>query len=135
MKRSTAKEQELRDNAHLLRAWRKWHAEQLSEAIAGPHGVIVVQVMATLKHLTPASANALLALMRSQKWADVDVDTKLELLHFINAAITDMREKHNMPAIDDPLPHERLSVFLTIKQLLFPRKAESPPERSGKTTN
>jgi hypothetical protein len=119
MKRSTAKEQELRDNAHLLRAWRKWHAEQLSEAIAGPHGVIVVQVMEFLKTMTPASANALLALMRSQKWADVDADTKFELLHFINVAITDMRERNGLTPIDDPLPHERPSVFLTIKRMLF----------------
>jgi hypothetical protein len=42
------------------------------------------------------------------------------LLHEINRAITDMRVRHNMPPIDDPLPHERLSVFLTIKQMLFP---------------
>jgi hypothetical protein len=119
MKRKTAKEQELADDARLLRAWKNFHREQLSKAIAGPHGAIVVQVMEFLRTMTPASANALLALMRSQTWADVDVDTKLELLHFINAAITDMREKHNMAAIDDPLPHERLSVFLTIKRMLF----------------
>jgi hypothetical protein len=129
MKRKTAKEQELADDARLLRAWRQWHREQLAEVLAGPHA----QVVHFLKTMTPASANALLALMRSRTWSDVDANTKFELLHEINCAITDMRAQHNMPPIDDPLPHERLSVFLTIKQLLFPRKAESPPERSGKT--
>jgi hypothetical protein len=116
MKRSAAKE--LRDNAHLLRAWRQWHHDRLAEAMSGPHGPIVVQVVEFLKTTTPASANALLALMRSRTWSDVDVDTRFILLHEINTTIT--REKNNMPAIDDPLPHERLSVFLTIKQMLFP---------------
>jgi hypothetical protein len=119
MRRKTATEQKLADDARLLRAWQNFHREQLSKAIAGPHGAIVMQVMEFLRTMTPASANALLALMRSQTWASVDADTKFVLLHEINRAITDMRTKNNMPAIDDPLPHERLSVFLTIKRMLF----------------
>jgi hypothetical protein len=120
MKRKTAKEQELADGARLLRQWRAWHRERLEEVLAGPHGVIATQVVEFLKTTTPASADALLALMRSRTWSDVDADTKFTLLHEINTAITDMREKNGMAAIDDPLPHERLSVFQTIKQMLFP---------------
>jgi hypothetical protein len=120
MKRAT-KDKALADNAHLLRAWRKWHRERLDEVLAGPHAVIATQVVEFLKTMTPASANALLALMRSHSWADVDADTRFELLHLINSAITRMREKNNMPAIDDPLPDQRVNAFLLIKETLFPR--------------
>jgi hypothetical protein len=120
MKKRSAQERKLADDAYLLRTWKRWHREQLEEALAGPHRVIAVQVVEFLKTMTPASANALLALMRTQTWSDVDADTKFTLLHEINSAISRMREKNDMPVIDDPLPHERLSVFLTIKQMLFP---------------
>jgi hypothetical protein len=38
MKRRTAKEQALNDDAHLLRTWRKWHREQLEETLNGHTG-------------------------------------------------------------------------------------------------
>jgi hypothetical protein len=102
----------------MLRRWRKYHQQQLDEALAGPHGMIVVQVVEFLKTMTPASANALLTLMRSQSWAGVDATTKFILLHTINDAITDMRATNNMPPIDDALPHERATAFLIIRELL-----------------
>src|SRR5262249_56629995 len=56
---------ELEDNHRLMRAWKRWHREKLDEALAGPHAVIATQVVEFLKTMTPASANALLQLMRS----------------------------------------------------------------------
>ena len=133
MKRKTAKEQELADNAHLLRAWRNWHHEQLKQTLAGPHGTAVAQVMATLKHMTPDSAPALISLMRDFDWSQMSADVRLVVLHEINQAITRLRERAGLAPIDDPLPGQRLNAFLLIKEHLFPRKAESPPERSGKS--
>jgi hypothetical protein len=123
MKRDkTAKEKELADNERLLRQWRKWHHERLAEILAGPHAVIATQVVTFLRiiELTPSTANALLELMRGQCWADVEADTRFELLHLINSTITDMRTKSSMPAIDDPLPDQPANAFLLIKQILFP---------------
>ena len=115
MKHQSKKDKELADNAYLLRTWRKWHAEQLKQAQNGPHGVIVTQVVTFLEGMTPASASALLALMRDHCWEQVDADTKFVLLHEINTAITRMREKNGRPAIDDPLPGQPENVFRTIK--------------------
>jgi hypothetical protein len=133
MKRKTQKEQELADNATLLRAWRKWHRERLDEVLAGPHAVIATQVVEFLKTMSPGSAGALLELMRGQAWAAVDADTKFELLHTINDAITRLRERSGLAPIDDALPDQRESAFLLIKETLFPQYAESSPECSGKT--
>jgi hypothetical protein len=118
--RKAEKDQKLADDAYLLRAWRKWHRERLDEVLAGPHAVIATQIVEFLKTMTPASANALLALMRTQVWADVDADTKFELLHTINDAITKLRERTGLPPIDDALPDQRANAFLLIKEHLFP---------------
>jgi hypothetical protein len=127
MRRNSEKDKKLADDACLLRAWHNWHAEELAEALAGPHRVIATQVVTFLKMMTmtPAAADALLTLMRSHTWADVDADTRFILLHEINTAITRMREKNGMPPIDDPLPDSRENVFLLVKKYLFPAR-ESP---------
>jgi hypothetical protein len=125
-------EKELRDNAHLLRAWKRWHAGQLEEVLAGPHAVIATQVVHFLKTMTPASANALLALMRGQTWASVDANTKFVLLHELNQVITRLREGAGLAPIDDALPGERPNAFLLIKDLLFPQKRGPSPDVPAK---
>jgi hypothetical protein len=119
-RRKSEKEQKLADNSYLLRAWRKWHREQLEEARAGRHAVIVTHVMEFLKTMTPASANALLELMRGHTWADVDANTKFIVLHEINDAITRMREKHGMAPIDDPIA-PKVNAFIAMCQILHMR--------------
>jgi hypothetical protein len=65
--RSCAKDQKLADNARLLRAWRKWHGEQLEEALAGVHRDVVERLLAQLKDLR--STRELLAFIEAQDWA------------------------------------------------------------------
>ena len=127
MKRKTAKDQALADDARLLTRWRQWHREQLDEVLAGPDGAAVAQVMAFLKHMQPQSAPALIALLRDFDWSEMDADVRLVVLHEINEAITRLRERAGLAPIDDALPGERMTAFLLIKEHLFPRKAENPP--------
>jgi hypothetical protein len=122
-------EKELRDGAHLLRAWKRWHADQLEETLNGPHGTAVAQVVAFLKHMQPGSASALIALLREHDWSQMDADVRLVVLHEINQAITRLRERAGLAPIDDALPAERPNAFLLIKEHLFPRKAESAARR------
>jgi hypothetical protein len=118
MFRSKKTQKKLADDGKLLRAWRKWHRDQLEEALAGPHAAIVTQVMTFLETMTPASSSALLNLMRSHSWERVDPNVRVILLHEINDAITRLREKSGMAPIDDPLPGERVNVFLGLCALL-----------------
>ena len=53
-RRRSEKEKELVDNAHLLRAWRAWHREQLEEALAGLHGGVLERLTAELKNFRSA---------------------------------------------------------------------------------
>jgi hypothetical protein len=126
--RKSEKDQKLADNAYLLRAWRRWHHECLEEVLAGPHGTAVARVMAFLKHMSPQSAPALIALLREFDWQQMDADVRFVVLHEINSAITKFRERSGMSPIDDDLPPRAHTAFLIIRELLG---AQGNARRSG----
>jgi hypothetical protein len=117
-RRQIKADQKLADDARLLRAWRRWHREQLEEVLSGPHGAAVAQVVDFLKRLGPQSAPALIEIVRAQDWQRVDRDVRFVLLHEINGAIMKLREKNGLAPIDDALPHEKATGFLVIRALL-----------------
>jgi hypothetical protein len=104
----------------MLRAWKKFHREELAAALAGPHGPMIERLMFILKSLTLQSAPLLLAYIRGVDWTTVDANTKFICLHQINAGISNMLESHGMAPFDDPLPGQRENMSRTIKRHLFP---------------
>jgi hypothetical protein len=112
-------QKELADNARLLRAWKKFHREELEEALAGPHGATIAELLTLLDRLELSSAAVLLNFIQCNDWSSVSYDTRLVVLHQINARITRMRERNGLPPIDDPLPGQPDNVFRRIKQMLF----------------
>jgi hypothetical protein len=125
----TAKEKELADNERLLSAWRKLHREQREEALAGLHADVMQRLIAQLKDLR--SARELVAFMEAQDWSVIDADTRLVVLHEINQAITRLRERADLPPIDDALPGEPLRAFQLIKKVMdqFPAPSgEAKPD-------
>ena len=114
-RRSEKKDKKLADNERLLRWWKKFHREQLEEALAGVHRDVLERVMARLKDLR--SARELVNAMAAEDWSTVDAETRLIVLHEINIAIAALREKQGMPPIDDPLPGEPDNAFRIIKNL------------------
>jgi hypothetical protein len=127
-----SKNQELADNATLLRTWKRWHREQLEEVLAGPHGAAVALVVGFLDGMVDGaglqSAPALIALLREHDWNQIDHNVRYVLLHEVNSKITALRERHGLPPIDDALPHERNTGFLIIRELLG---AQGNARRSG----
>ena len=124
-------EKELADREKLLRvrAWRKWHREQLEQALAGLHGDVLGRLMAQLKDLR--SARELVASIEAVNWATVDADTRAVALFEINRAITKLRERSVQESIDDALPGEPLRAFQAIRKIItsFPPPAgEAQPE-------
>jgi hypothetical protein len=120
MRLQSAKDKELEDNARLL---RKWHAEQLEEALAGLHADVLGRLMAQLKDLR--SARELVASIEEVDWATVDADTRAVALFEINRAITKLRERSGQESIDDALPGEPLRAFQVIRKIItsFPPPA------------
>jgi len=114
-------EKELRDNARLLRWWKAWHREQREAVLAGPHGAVLAELFRMVKNLQHVQPAQLIGFARSIDWAVIDTDTKLVTLHEFNAAITRLRERHNMEPIDDTVEDE--PPFRTLKAILFPARA------------
>jgi hypothetical protein len=121
----TPKEKELADNARLLRAWKKFHREELEEALAGLHRDVLGRLMTQLKDLR--SARELVESIDAQDWSAVDAQTRLVALHEINSAICELRERSGQPPIDDALPGEPLNAFQRIRDSInsFPHPWES----------
>jgi hypothetical protein len=124
-------EQKRADDARLMRAWRKWHREELEETLAGPHGPMIERLAFILKALTVESAPLLLAYIRGVNWATVDYPTRLVVLHEINAAITKLRERSGLLPFDDGFPGDRPNVFQTIRTILIPAEAAPSGAHAG----
>ena len=117
-RRNTAQEKKLADNERLLRWWKKVHREEREAVLAGPHSVVLGELFRMFKNLQHVRPAQLLGFARSIDWAAIDADTKLVTLHELNAAITRLREKHNMEPIDDTVSDE--PPFRMIKAIMFP---------------
>jgi hypothetical protein len=116
-RRRTAKEKELQDNTRLLRAWHRFHAEELETAMNGTHGSIIARLMEILRALELGSGPALIDFVEARNWHVVDAHTKLVVLHQLNRAVTKLRERNGQPPIDDGLGGERANVFRTIRSI------------------
>ena len=130
MKRRDKREEQkqLAENSYLLRAWKRWHREQLEEALIGVHGDVLVQLMIQLKNLR--EARGLLNFIEAQNWASIDAETRLVALHEISIAITRLRERNGLAPIDDPLPGQPENLFRRIKQTLFAALPGARPVRA-----
>ena len=131
MKAQCEQAQKLADDARLLRAWRKWHREELETALAGPHGAMVERLVFILKGLTLESAPLLLAYIRGVDWATVDYPTRLTVLHEVNAAITRLRERNGLSPFDDGFPGDPPNVFQIIRTILIPAEAAPSGAHAG----
>lgn len=130
--RKLTKDQKLAEGQKLSRAYRAWQREQLDAALASAHGATVAELMALLDRLELISTTTLLTCIQRTDWSAVSPDVRFTVLHQINQTIARVRERNGLPAISDPLPGERESVFRRIKQILFPassvRADASPSE-------
>ena len=129
MKPHTAQDKKLADDECMLRAWRAWHAEELTEALTGPHRQVLEPLMQLLKNLDLHSSNALVDFIRAHDWSAIDAQTKLVVLHEINSAITKLRTRNGMAPIDDALWGERATVFQLIRLIIVPINGKSAAGR------
>jgi len=124
VRRKSEKDKKLADDARLLRAWRRWHVEQLEEALADVHADVMSRLMAQLEELR--SARELVDFISAQDWESVDADTRAIALFEINRAITALRERQKLPPIYDALPGKPLTAFQIIREIIT---KVSPPSR------
>jgi hypothetical protein len=115
---ASEKNRKLEEDAHLLRAWRNWHREQLEEACSGPHRMLLEALLARLKNIQMNSAAELLRFFHQEDWKTIDANTKFVVLHELNSAIVRLRECNGLDGISDPLPGQQENLFRAVKALL-----------------
>jgi hypothetical protein len=113
----TALEKELSEVHALLREHHRWHRERCVEAISGPHGALVEQLVEILRKLELGDGKHLIDFIHSQSWCGVDADTRFICLHAIDGAIVKLREQAGLCCFDDPI-EEPANVFLVAKLIL-----------------
>jgi hypothetical protein len=119
MRRRTAQEKKLADDARLLRWWKAWHREQRKAVLSGPHAASLGELFRMLENLQHVQPSQLIGFVRSINWAEIDADTKLTTLHEVNVSIAHFREKRGLEPISDNLPNEPDTPFRTIKAIMF----------------
>jgi hypothetical protein len=112
-----AEEKALAEREDLFRLWKKWRRERLETLLTGPHGDAAQELVAFLKTMKLEDGARLIELVRAGGWERTDDDTKFEVLSLINAAITALRERAELPPINDSLPSEKPTAFLIIREM------------------
>jgi hypothetical protein len=118
MKPEEQKQQKLAADTRMLKAWRRWHREQLDEALAGPHGTIIAELVRILGALELRSSRALLEFARRTDWDAIPYDARLIALHEVNITITRLRERSGLPPFDDGIWGAPPNVFRAIKAIV-----------------
>src|SRR5262245_45582710 len=115
------------DRERLTCMSRRYHAEQLEQALAEIHSDVMKRLMAQLEDLR--SARALVDFIAAQDWESADADTRAIALFEINRAVTALRERQKIPPINDALPGEPLTAFQIIRQMIT--KVSPPPREKA----
>ena len=116
-RRATAAEKALAERDDLFHLWKLHRQERLDALLAGPYGAAARDLVAFLQSMALDDGDRLVELVRTGGWARVDADTKFEVLSLINSAIVAMRERANLPPIDDALPDETPTTFIIIREM------------------
>jgi len=131
--RKSEKDKELADGERLLRAWKRWHREQLEEALEGVHADVMRRLMAQLEGLR--SARALVEFVAAQDWDAIDTDTRAICLHEIDRAITALREHMGQMPFDDALWGEPLTAFQVIHGIITRVSAQAEEPAAGRASS
>jgi hypothetical protein len=128
-KRVTRKQEKaLAERAAQFRNWKREQRERIEALLAGPYGGAAQAPLAFLDTLALDQAPALVALVKAGPWREADADTRYRVLSLISAAIVAVREQHDLPPFDDPLP-PRTNAFLTIRSYLSQTTTAKPANR------
>jgi hypothetical protein len=86
----------------LVRAWKTWRHEEVTAALAGPHGADLAGLIAELK--AAPSWDAIDTQKLLAPWRDTDRDMYALVVRVINAFVASKREEAGLPPWDDGVP-------------------------------
>jgi hypothetical protein len=106
------------DRDRQFRGWLRFQRRQVDDALVGPHGAALAELIKLLADLTLDQSADLIASLQAGPWRAADPDTRYLVIRLCGSRLVDLREGVGLPPFDDPLPHEPPDVFLLIRELL-----------------
>jgi hypothetical protein len=103
-----------------LRRWRAWRRERVEALLSGSYEAKTRALIAFLRTMTLRDGAKLIEHVQANGWRGADHNARLEALSLINRAIIRLRERNNLPPFDDPLPNERSTAFIIVRELFGP---------------
>jgi hypothetical protein len=115
-----AAQKALAERDDLFRLWKHKRREDLAAALSGAHGESFRHLVEFLDAMTLQSAAELVEHVRAGGWDAADRDTRFRVLDLVGNAIIRLRERHDLPPFDDPLPRadEPPNAFLILREWL-----------------
>jgi hypothetical protein len=92
--------------------------KEIDEALEGPGGAALAELLALLGRLRPGDAERLVEFVATKRDQWPDRDLRHVVLARIDNAIIELRERSGLPPFDDPLPGEPANCFLMVRDLL-----------------
>jgi hypothetical protein len=124
-RRSEKEQKKLTDDARLLRWWSAWHREQRDTVLAGPHARTLAELFRMFANIECVKPAQLVGFIGAIDWSAIDYQTRLTVLHEVNAAISRYREKCGLQFADDPLPGAPPNAFQIIREIVTTTNAKS----------
>jgi hypothetical protein len=127
------RERERAGDAKMFRAWKKFHREEREAVLAGPYAATLGELFRMFANIECVKPAQLIGFIGAIDWGSIDFETRLTVLHEVNAAITRWREKRGLDPIDDPLPGAASNAFQAIRKILteLPASSRARPTRRG----
>ena len=127
------RERERAGDGKMFRTWKKFHRDEKAAVLAGPYARTLSELFRMFANIECVQPAQLIGFIDAIDWGSIDFDTRLTVLHEVNAAVTRYREKRGLPPIDDPLPGAPDNVFRAIRKILteLPAPSRARPTRRG----
>lgn len=122
---SKEQNKKLADDARLLRWWKAWHRDERDSVLAGPHARTLTELFRAFANIECVKPAQLIGFVGAIDWGSIDYQTRLTVLHEVNAAITRYREKCGLDPIDDLLPGAPPNAFQIIRMIITANDKEA----------
>jgi hypothetical protein len=119
------RERERAGDAKMFRAWKKFHREEREAVLSGPYATMLAELFRMFANIDCVQPAQLIGFIGAIDWGSIDFETRLTVLHEVNAAIAKLREKRGLPPIDDPLPGAPPNAYQIIRKILTESPAPS----------
>ena len=112
----TAQEKKQAEQDKLHELWLEDFAKKKQALLDSKYGAQALALCAKLEALSLDDGDLLIEM--AKVWQYVDHNTRFLVLNLIDSAMVELRERHMWPPIDDPLPDEPDSAFISIRKIL-----------------